>query len=455
MRPLAVLLLLLAAGGGADAGDGPSVETLRREVQRALKINAQGEQASAVAKAFDGHDSAAAAEVAIGLVFDREIPQRTLEAAMLAVARMQDPGVVPALRRAAEEGTPVERVRAVEALGRSEASGSAGSLVALSVDPAPWMRTAVATALGRKDEAVASAAEDLLADPVWTVRSAAIATLSRLRVQRAVPALCRAMRASEGRLVDDCVMALRTITGERFGADPARYEGWFAQQEGKAPTAAPDWSAPAGSLRSPLLFTRSRRILFMLSTAETMKDPVSGAAGDDSVAKAVAAAGADLLDDLKAAKTKLDAARVHLRAMLRTLEDGVEFDVLVYSGSPTFAFGGMTAADASTRRKAETRIASLSPGGRANLHGALVRAFDPHGKDPMFAREGPDTIVLFTDGALEEPGSEDATEVAGAAVRWNAVRQIRFLVIAVGQTEPSVVGRLAAGPPEGGTASVP
>ena len=183
-----------------------------------------------------------------------------------------------------------------------------------------------------------------------------------------------------------------------------------------------------------------------------MKDPVSNAAADDKVLLAIAAAGADLADDLRAAKTKLDVARVHLRAMLRTLKDGVEFDVMAYSGSPSFAFGKLTGADASSRKRGEGRIASLSPGGYGNLHGAIVRAF---GKDPYDGAEGPDTIVLFTDGALAEPGSKDSTEVAASALRWNAVRQIKFLAVATGQAEDGVIGRLTAGPPEGGTASVP
>jgi hypothetical protein len=263
------------------------------------------------------------------------------------------------------------------------------------------------------------------------------------------------MRAAEGRLVDDCSVALAGITGQRFGPHPERYEEWWRKEEKKELPPGAAWTAPPRSFESLVVVTRSRRILFILSTADTMKDPVSGAADADEMVNTVKIAGQDLADDLKAAKTKLDVARVHLRAMIRTLKDGVEFDVMTYSGSPSFAFGKLTAADASSRKRAESRVASLSPGGPANLHGALVRAFDPRAKDPLGADDGPDTIVLFTDGVLAEPGSKDTVEVAASAIRWNAVRQIRFLVVSTGQAADDVTGRLAAGPPEGANSHVP
>jgi hypothetical protein len=449
MRAAAVLVLL--AGSVALAGPG-SPDTLRRDVQRALKLNSPGEQASAMGAAFNGQNSAEAAQVAVELVFASEVPQMTLDAAMNAVGRMENPGVVDVLRKAAESGPPERRIRAIEAMGRSSVTAASGALVPLTLHADAPIRAAALTALGRRDASVVDAVEAALADKDWTVRSAANNSLSRLQQKSAVPALCNAMRAEDGRLVDDCTLALRNLTGQRFGPDPARYLRYWGAENQKDLTAPPSWTAPPLSFESLILGTRSRRILFILSTADTMKDAVTGAAADERVVASIRQAGEDLAEDLKAAKTKLDVARVHLRAMLRTLKDGVAFDVMAYANSPSFAFGKMTTADNATRRKAETRIASLSPGGKCNLHGALVRAY---GKDPYDGGDGPDTIALFTDGALEDPGSEDPTEVAASVIRWNAVRQIRFLVVATGQAEDAVLGRLSGGPPEGGSASVP
>jgi hypothetical protein len=454
MRRGAAVLLLFAA---ATAWGGPSSpETLKRDVQRALKLRTPSERASAVQRAFDGQDSAEAAEIAVEEVFGEDEAQTVLEAAMLAVARMKAPAVVGALRKGADAPPTLRRIRSIEALGRSQAVGAPGSLFPLLGDPDAVIRAAAATAIGRNgDASVVGNVEAMLDDPAWTVRSAAIAALTRIGSRSSIPAIAAAMRKSEGRSVDDCLLSLMSLTGQRLGPDPARYEAWWAKEEGKPETAAVPWEAPGFSFRSMRIGTRSRRLLFVLSTSETMKESVGDAAGDARLLASIAEAGQDLAADLKAAKTKLDVARVHLRAMLRTLRDDVSFDVMAYAASPSFAFGKLTAADASSRKRAEARIAGLSPSGAGNLHGALVRAFDPKGKGPYAVEDGPDTIVLFTDGAMSAPGATDATEVAGAVARWEAVRQIRMYVFETGQADDSVLGRLAAGPPEGAAMSLP
>jgi hypothetical protein len=455
MRRGAAVLLLLAA---TSAWGGPSTkETLKRDVQRALTFRTPSERASAVQHAFDGQDSADAAAVAVEEVFGEDEAQTVLEAAMLAVARMKSPAVVGALRKGADAPPTLRRIRSIEALGRSQAVGAPGSLFPLLGDSDAVIRAAAATAIGRNgDASVVGNVEAMLDDPAWTVRSAAISALTRIGSTRSILAIAAAMRKSEGRLVDDCRIALTALSGQQLGPNPGGYEAWWWEKQEKKPeNAAIPFAAPRFSFQSHKLGTRSRRLLFVLSTSETMKETVGDAAGDPKVVASIAEAGQDLAADLKAAKTKLDVARVHLRAMLRTLRDDVSFDVMAYAASPSFAFGKLTAADASSRKRAEARIAGLSPSGAGNLHGALVRAFDPKGKDPYAVEDGPDTIVLFTDGAMSAPGATDATEVAGAVARWEAVRQIRMYVFETGQADDSVLGRLAAGPPEGAAMSLP
>ncbi len=451
MRRLAALLLTVPAVAAA----GP-VGDARSEIERALHARTPAERASALGTALDGKDSGETADAVLDLVVARDEPQAVLEVGLRALARMKDPAVLTAVEKAAAAGPLRQRACAIEVLGRAVSPAAGGPLLPLLADPDAAVRTAAATALARRaDETTRGNVEALLADPVWTVRSAASYALARIGSRRSIPALCAAMRPADGRSVDDCTLALRTITGQRFGADPVRYLQWYARQEKLELSPPPLFEAPPASFRSLVAATRSRRILFVLSTAETMKDPVSGAAADETVLGTVREAGDDLARDLADAKTKLDVARVHLRAMLRTLADGVAFDVCAYSGSPAFAFGRLTPAGADSRKRAEARIASLSPGGPANLHGALVRAFDPRGRDPLAAEDGPDTIVLLTDGALAAPGSTDVAEVAQSVARWNAVRQVRFLVVGVGQCEEDLIGRLAAGPPEGAAAHLP
>src|SRR5262245_25998301 len=100
MRSVLALVVALAASVAWAAPSNP--ETLRRDVQRAMKLRAPSERASAVQRAFEGQDSAAAAQVAVDEVFGEDESQIVLEATMLVVARMKTPAVVGVLRKGAE-----------------------------------------------------------------------------------------------------------------------------------------------------------------------------------------------------------------------------------------------------------------------------------------------------------------------------------------------------------------
>ncbi len=451
----AALMLVVLVTGPAVAG----AETLRRDVAKALKLRTASERATALDRAVGSDASADAGRAVLDLVLPRDEQQIVLDVAVRSVARVEDPAILEDLRRAAGSGPLLERVRAIEVLGKSRAPGAADVLVPLAADASPAVRAAALTALGATgDAARAVSIAPALSDDEWIVRSAAVASLARLEARDQVPLLCWAMRRETGRLVDDIAGALAAITGKRFGPDAAAYERWWASQEKdqekRGDTAAGPWKAPDASFLSPHFESRSRRVLFILSTSDSMKDEVP-AATSDHARKVLAAVGEDLAKDLDDAKTKLDVARVHLRSMIRSLADDVLFDVLVYSASPDFAFGELTRADASSRKRAEARVARISPGGQGNLHGALLRALDPKARDPLAVTDGPDTIVLFSDGTLDAPGSTDDTEVAGVVRRANAVRQVRFVTFAVGLSETELLDRLAAGPPAGLFLSLP
>jgi hypothetical protein len=90
-----------------------------------------------------------------------------------------------------------------------------------------------------------------------------------------------------------------------------------------------------------------------------------------------------------------------------------------------------------------------------DVHEALHRIFDPKAKDPFDAPDGADTVVLLSDGTLPTNGFNDRTEIAPRAARWNRARQIRFVTVAVGQSDPYLLGTLSGGPPPGVSVSIP
>lgn len=433
---LAATACVVVPGDAAADGD------VRRDVQRAVAVKDAKERIGAVETALRDADDEAAADATIEYVLTPEAPQALLDVAVRALGRMDSSGAQDAVTRAVLRGSRFRRILVAEALGRSSTDATRQQLETLSRVDDVRVRAAAVTALGdRRETACSASLAERLDDPEWTVRSAAIRGIRLLGSPVAPVHLAERRAREDGRLLDDLSDSLREL-GPPKAADP-----------GGAPTAT--WEPPPASFRSPLFSTRSRRILFVLSTAETMKDTVTAADGEPAVVAGVAEAGKDLAADLAAAKSKIDVARVHLRVMLRTLAEGVQFDVMTYAGSPVFAFGQLVSADDATRRKAESRIARLSPGGAPNVHEAMLRIFDPRAKDPFDAPDGPDTVVLFSDGALPSNLFNDRTEIAPRAARWNRARQIRFVSIGVGQSEPYLLGTLAGGPPPGLSLSIP
>ena len=447
--------MLCAAPGVSLAGDSDAQSDAqrdpRRDVQRALAIKDVRDRTNTLQDALRGTDSAAAADAVIDLVLDEDAPQMVLGVGIRALGNMTSGAAQGAMSQSLPRASRFRGVLVAEALGRCNTAAARAQLESMARSDDVRLRAAAVTALGDGGAPETyTALVEALGDPEWTVRSAAARGLRALGDPRAIPVLTARLRKEDGRLLDDLSDALAQLTGKRYGPDPDAYDRLAG-----GTVAEPGWQAPPPSFQTPLFETRSRRVLFVISTAETMKDPVHGAAADGGVLAGVARVGQDLADDLSDAKTKLDVARVHLRTMIRSLADGVEFDVMSYSASPVFAFGQLTRADDASRRKAEARFARLSPGGAPDLSAALHRIFDPRAKDPLDAPDGPDTVVLITDGTLPTKGMNDRTEVGPREARWNRARQIRFVVVTVGQSEPGVVGLLAGGPPPGLWLSVP
>lgn len=431
---------------------------VRRAVQRAMAVKEPRARAGALDAALDGADSEEAARSVAELVFRADEPQVVLDVGVLRAGRMRSDGAVLALANEAESPVRLRRVLVADALGRGATTPGTTALTTMLRHADARTRAAAAAALGRRrDASSCDALHAALDDPEWTVRSAAVAALRSIGEARSTGPLASRIRREDGRLVDDVTWALRRLVSPPQGGfdDLAGYERAAGVPEAEI-AARPRWTPPPAAIDGPLVALRTERVLFVLCVAETMKDTIPDAAHDAGVVADVARSGEDLADALRDARTKLDVARVHLRAMLRRLRDGVEFDVLTYGASPAYAFGDWTPAGPDSRRRAETRIARLSPGGDPGLDEALRRIFDPRGKDPYDADDGPDTVVMFTDGALAPTGpGSDRHEVGTRAERWNRVRQIRFVWVATGRSEPAVMGLLTSGSPGGISLQVP
>jgi hypothetical protein len=453
LRSLLALTLLLAFSCAAPVSADAGLARLKKAVRKALDEREPRRRASALGKAVRGADGAGAVKLLVRSVLAEDDSEIVKNIAVVTLGRMKSPEALPTLRELAGAGTLDVRVRVVRAIGRSRLPEATTILESLADEQPGAVRTAALVALAqRADETAARTFLAALDDELWETRSAAVEGLLALGARDHVPALCRRMKLETGRLVDDLSDALAGVTGKAFGPDPGRYLALVDESGG---TRAPEtWKPPPLSFESPLVATRSRRILFVLFRGESMGDAVEGADHAEGVVAVTEAVGEDLAEELQAATTKLQAAQVHLRTMIRSLRDGVRFDVLTYA-SPDFVFGKLVVSSPRTRRKAESSIARLSASGIGDLYTALERAFDPRAKDPLGAPEGPDTIVLLSDGNLQEPAVTDREEIQRAVEHWKSVRQVAFQVVGVGQSVANVLSPLAESAPSGAYVTVP
>ncbi len=461
--------LALAAAVSAPRPPALAAGSVAGAVQKALRERDDRQRARQLEDALRGADGADAAEAVLEKLLPKARNAVDEEIGVVALARMRTPEALAVVAAAARSaGDFAVRAGAVEALGRGGSPDDLDVLAPLTRDADPRVRAAAATSLGERGVLRSSAdVRALLADADWRVRSAAVWALAREGwgpPERAPEAdavdgpleLVEMLRREDGRLLDDLAAALQHITGEGHGPYPGPYlRLWAEHWKLDRPAEDREFRAPPPTIDTPLLASRSRRVLVVLATGESMKDEVLPPALSPGAAARLRALGPDLVEAHAEARTKLALCKVYAQAILRSLADGTRFDVAVYADSPTFAFGEYVEANDRTRKRAESRIASLSPGGGGNLEGTLRRAFDPRGRGVYESDDGPDTIVLFSDGRLAAPGTTDRNQVVLAVRRWNRVRQVRFVVVAPRPNDDSVLGPFVSEPPLGAYVELP
>ena len=128
--------------------------------------------------------------------------------------------------------SPEQRAGYLQALGQIGGADATAAVRAFAskaqTDAAD--RIAAVGALGvLKDTESIPLLVDLLAAPLWAVRSAVVDAFRQIRDRRAVEPLIARLQAEQGRMVDDIQAALEDLTGQRNGANVTLWKQWFAE----------------------------------------------------------------------------------------------------------------------------------------------------------------------------------------------------------------------------------
>ena len=364
--------------------------------------------------------------------------------------RLRD--AIPSLRPLLVHPAWLVRAEAVVALGGLGDGVSAPGIRALASDPSPKVRIAamdamrgIPEALGR--EAIALAAANL-DHPEWQVRIAACQCLGAVGTVDAIEPLIARMEKEAGRVRREIWYALRSITHDDLGADPANWRRWWEQSEAAArerggfpPPADPTDGGRYG-VETPVYYgirLFSDRVGFVLDTSRSTHRRFTP---DPKVKARLLGAYADTV-------TVLGIMQEELARTFRALDPRVRFTVVAFSDSVRLWKDGLQQATPANAENAEGFVRGTAPAGATNLHGALrtmlaIGDDDPYG--PGF-RDTPDTITVLTDGAPTAGEITDAKVLLAWYAGLNRYSRVKTNVVVFGQleVEESFLSALAAG----------
>jgi hypothetical protein len=267
------------------------------------------------------------------------------------VASAEHERVLGVLAAGLKDRDPYQRLRCAELLARIPGETKALRQRAV-VEKHPVVAGAVVAAAGLSPEEL----RRVLSSAAWPVRLGAIAALER---SGDVGALVEFMGKEEGRLRDDFAHALRSVTGQALGSDPAAWAAWW--EANRSGWTAPERSgAPAGD-------------------GEVDRDNPPGVDSDGPVACfGIASSSNRMLYCVDPSpRGAWGMVRDALRASISALPDGVQFGVVVCGlPKPWIWRKKLTAAADATRSSALEFLGKIEPPPIADVHTGIMAALD-------------------------------------------------------------------------------
>lgn len=252
----------------------------------------------------------------------------------------------------------------------------------------------------------------------WTVRAAAYDFCKAVRDARSVPLLMARLDEESGRLREDVLDTLMSLTSMRFN-DLRHWQEWWKAHSADfqlVPAGAvqkhrprQDQGATVSYYGIPLV---SDRVVFVVDVSGSMSAKV-GTGGT---------------------RTRLDEAKAQLHRVVESIPKQFRFNIVPFHTTVSAVLDKMMPAVDATRAQALGEIDALEPLGGTNVHAALKRAFD----EPEV-----DTIYLLSDGAPSAGEIVDPNALADEVARWNKTRRVRIHCISIGADSP-MMKRLAA-----------
>ena len=455
------VIFLLCAPAGADRAEEKKRKKAWEEAQKHFARNFKFEDAAvrreAVLRLLPFADLGAA-KLVVEKVYGSETHVRVLDAAMGVVAKTTDPKVITWLiAKAGGRGDWQMRAPLVEALGYIESPDVDQALLRLLAKEKD--SRVLSMAIFGVAEKKLGAALDLviphLAHEDWQVRVAAIEAIATFKDEKGIMPLVDALMNERGRLREDIAVALRQMTGKKFGRDANAWRKWFHERgEGGGDEEAPPPPDPGGvasGVKEPTYFglkVISDRVLFVIDLSISMKTPVD--IDKMKLAREAARTGpggdGENRDDEKFEETiqwwkikdRLDLAKAQLKFVIKNLGPKQSFEVVAFSDKVVaWNSGKLVKAGGRAKAKAVQFVDQLDTDGETFVDNGATSAGAC--LDFVFEMAGPgaadknyktsvDTVFFLSDGA---PSDRNEDEILDEIASRNRLRKIKIHVVAI------------------------
>lgn len=328
-----------------------------------------------------------------------------------------------------------ESLRLIRLCGGLRSDAIRQSLVAATSAKSAAVRVEATGALARQGRPeTAPALGGRLVDSHWSVRIAAARALSAVGDKQAVDMLVSATGLSRGREREEIGRALRALTGAPIRSnEAARWRSWWDANRERYVGPPQDRAEQVrrehrGSYSCFGIRTHSRRVAFLVDRSVAMSLGMANALV--WVSESGGQSGP--------ATTRMDHARQAIGAALDEIPMEASFNILTYGEKVTAWKRKLVLSRGRNRDAACKWLAKVTPDGGAAVFDALLRAFDPSGRDSVAAL-GPaaaDTIFLLAGGPANGGSLASESDIIEEIVRLNRLRQVTIHTVAVGGNAP-------------------
>ena len=330
-----------------------------------------------------------------------------------------------------DDDSALVRAVAIRELSRARVETRLDRIVELAADPAEAVRAEVPGALARLGGTRSlPQLELLLKDRCWRVRLETIAALGALRAPESVELLIQTMETERGRLQEDVVEQLESLTGQSFGFDVASWKDFVLHASPGYLSKGAEHQAPragtprlgAGGIRYHTIGTASQRFVLVTDLSGSMDTPIR-------------------LPGFPEPRPRIDIVREELTRLIGGFDQTIGFDLVTFRDTVEVWKPQITLASDSQKKAALAQVAAYKANGGTNIYGALEAVFDiAQGAmdDATHMQPDVDTLFLLSDGAPSEGLIRDTDLLLQYVAERNRTLRLRIhciSLVALGEAE--------------------